>query len=281
MAAAPPFGYKRSAALGYVPSAVLALLPLLHGASGLRLLQVGAHDHHPGGHDPAPRLIQAGWEALLVEAQAHNVELLRQKYAGNSRVTVLHAAVCRNSSQQSVIFYSLDTSNRSHGSNHSDIRCLPLAMQTAVASLNPHHTVGFQRYRSSTPTKCAACSKLIGRPLPDDCSSRVFRDNLLALETPCVSVAAAIPSGWGGVDSLIVDIEGQDDAVIHQYFSATPKLALPSSVTYEHAYLGKRHGAVMATLRAAGMKLKRKDSMNSEWVPTGPHASQKRALATG
>ena len=29
-----------------------------------------------------------------------------------------------------------------------------------------------------------------------------------------------------GVDLLIVDIEGQDDAVIMQYFAATPKLSV-------------------------------------------------------
>jgi len=147
-----------------------------------RLIQVGAHDHRPGGHDRTPGLIRSGWSAVLVDAQQRAIEVLRGKYANLSdRVHVVHAAVCPNSSMTEVTFYQLDTSNRSHGSNHSDIRCLTHAMRTAVASINPHHITAFSRFKRQTASQCRSCAERLGRPLPDNCQRDVFKENLLAL----------------------------------------------------------------------------------------------------
>lgn len=89
-------------------------------------VQFGANGHVDTSYandDPVPRLIAAGWGAVLVEPVPGLAAALRSKYAGVERVRVVEAAACP-AGQSTVPFYRVDFENTEHhGSQHADPRC--------------------------------------------------------------------------------------------------------------------------------------------------------------
>jgi hypothetical protein len=240
------------------------------------LVQVGAH-RHEGGHDPAPKLIKAGWSAILFEPQPASAQALREKYQGVSRVRVIQAALCTNSTEEFVKMWSLNTT-RNLGSNESDVRCMGARLPSVIASLSRQHLLKHQVAYS--PTICERCSRRLGRPLPKTCTRHVVDANLQWSRVQCSSVARELPAGRRSPDVLMIDAEGADDHLVRQYFKSG--LEPPSQLVFEQTHLNKaRRWQLAWFLNSTGMRLcnttKNRNSMvprgmNAEWVyPPHPY----------
>jgi hypothetical protein len=215
------------------------------------VLQIGANYH--GGsrshmHDPVPILIEHGWSATLIEPQAAAVAALHDKYRGNPAVEVRQEAVCAEAEDASVTLWFVNTSH-ALGSNHSDPRCLgDLGAIQGTASVTRKLVLQNQRFYRYTPSQCKACAARLQRPLPPNCMSRVYLDNLQNSSVPCSRLASLRTA-----DVLIVDAEGLDAVVVRRYLQVASKP--PSALVYEHAHLpGSTRLALAAHLKALGME---------------------------
>eukprot|EP00966_Prymnesium_polylepis_P018944 436528-Prymnesium_polylepis.1 len=206
------------------------------------LLQVGAHRHqevhdsHNTIHDPVIRLIQQGFQAVLIEPLPYAARELRQKYGGNPRVRVVEAAVCPPEDTarppSRLPFYFLNGTS-SYGSNTSDIRCLGRQIREELASLSEQHVRGHQRlYRPVTARQCRWCSEKLRRPMPNDCLKDVIVANMQTAWVRCTMIADELPRP---PDLLVIDAERYDYKLLVQYNQSG--IAPPSRVIYEQAHL--------------------------------------------
>ena len=231
------------------------------------LLQIGANSHGDSLgflHDPAPKLISKHWAAVLLEPQPGAAMALRRRYAGNRRVRVVQAALCRDGSPPSMVLYFVNGS-RTLGSNESDVRCMFDDAISGTASFSRAHVVAHQRWYRSTPSQCAKCSALLGRPLPPTCMSRVYTANLDSIDVPCASVAQLLSNSNDertdatqrrlprAADFVVVDTEGADDMVVARYLQLAPRP--PALLMFERTFIpGKRWKKLFNRLRAAGLQ---------------------------
>eukprot|EP00966_Prymnesium_polylepis_P094426 2185588-Prymnesium_polylepis.1 len=91
------------------------------------LMQVGANDHSDRYHneEPGPLCVQQGWRAALIEPVPRLFDRLVARYASNSRVRCVNAAVAGHCDGDHVDFYSVDFTNATGnwGSDDADSRC--------------------------------------------------------------------------------------------------------------------------------------------------------------
>ena len=258
----------------------------MHAASGPSrfVVQVGAHEHHRGGHDIVPQLIRRGWHALLVEPQPNLASKLRTLYANaTEQVRVVEVAVCPGS-QTSISLWVLN-GTETLGSNHSDIRCLGReTFVSAIASLNRAHVQRFQGQYYLTPNQCRRCSIKLNRPLPPNCMRHVFNHNIREKKVRCASIVDTIQEHQHGApDFLVIDAEGAEATVLQQYFASG--LRLPARIRYEKTYMGPEvHHNITTHLRSRGMEISLHGRMDVEFSSSAssdlfPAAVMTRTLA--
>ena len=204
------------------------------------VMQIGANTHEAASqrgdpYDNAVKLaIARGWKALLVEPAPQSFGLLRSRYAHlTPRVQTKMAAVCAGSSKTSngcnqiaQRFYSLDVSNGTgtHGSEDADVRCTlgqfgsKSIWISQLASFNRQFVFRHSGSFMHTPAECRRCTKRLGRttPLPDNCLRNVLKRNLVQVPVSCLCLKETAMPG-STLRLLIIDAEGNDEAVLHQF----------------------------------------------------------------
>ena len=222
----------------------------------LRVVQVGANTHSASyafSHDPVPYMISHGWSATLIEPQPQHVAKLRERYSSNSAVAVRAEAVCTDMTQTSTTLWYINTTSKSFGANHSDVRCLgDLGAISGTASLTRRQVLTHQRHYKYTPSQCAACAQRLGHPLPPTCMARVYLDNVENASVPCMQLSTL--SIAHPTDVLVVDAEGHDADIVMRFLDELMGSALPHALVYEHAHLrGTTRSMLAKRLSAAGM----------------------------
>ena len=248
------------------------------------VLQIGANAHSADAafaHDPVPWLIGHGWAATLVEPQPGPARSLRKRYTGNPSVRVVQGAFCPDSASSTVPLYFVNGS-KTLGANESDIRCLgEKGAVSGTASFSRALVAGNQRFYRFTPSQCANCAKMLGRPLPPTCMRRVYADNLDVVNVSCVrqatelfdsGAAASSESSSARISLAVIDCEGEDDHVVGrllEMISGQP----PEVLVYEQSHLkGHRRSTLASKLRALGMTTYNRSTMKQP--PAGSALSQ-------
>lgn len=262
------------------------------------LVQIGANTHRKSysDHDPGTLCVSRRWRAVLLEPVPQTFLGLKTTYAGreSERLQLVNAAVCANktadtpaatcSATASQAMWYVDASNATGnwGTNHSDARCVQnsgmYGWVNEIASLNRRYVLGRSYLmgpsRSST-LRCQRCARLLGRPLPGDCLSRVISDNLRRADVRCFCLRKELRLAQGepAVTLLVVDTEGFDLKVLQQY----PFSQLPTwYVAFEAIHLGRNdYDLAAALLRRHGFVHVRggPGASVSEWRHNGAPAT--------
>ena len=170
--------------------------------AGSLLIQIGSNDHEfkfdPHNHGGQPDhefgryAIDRGWRAILVEPMPAPVAKLQQRYALNTRVSVVQAAMCGSCEDGSWTMHFVNVSaSQHHGSDESDPRCLP-SWVTELSSISSEHLKKHQGLLTHMPKECAACAARLQSEHPGSaanltpaCMRRALLDNMATLTSPC------------------------------------------------------------------------------------------------
>ena len=220
------------------------------------LFQIGANIHEATTYaqdDPAPLAVARGWAATLLEPMPDVFAKLERRYTPRPpRVDLVNAAVCDACGSAPLQMYSVDLTNATGnwGTNDSDARCLSANAgseacmprceganhwTSEIASLDRAHLERHNRLFAYGPTQCRRCSVRLERPMPSDCMRNVIVKNLKATNVRCFCTTTELKAGH--LSLLMIDAEGYDDAVLHQFpFEAIR----PARILFEAHHLGSR-----------------------------------------
>ncbi|EOD31273.1 hypothetical protein EMIHUDRAFT_253594 [Emiliania huxleyi CCMP1516] len=249
------------------------------------LFQIGANKHESTSYintEPGPLAVHHGWKSTLLEPIPDIFKQLQRTYTPQPpNVELVNAAVCDQCAAAPLKMWSVDMSNATGnwGSNDSDARCLTANTPggngshfvSEIASLSKSHLLRHNRYFAVGPNQCAQCSKVLGRPLPNNCMRQaVIANNLVTFPVRCYCAETELvpqlrhaQRGGAAALSLLVrasreinerghgcvrashaqnnrvaceavDAEGHDDAALYQFPFA---LVRPARVVFESTHL--------------------------------------------
>jgi len=263
------------------------------------LFQIGANIHEATTYaqeDPAPMAVALGWAATLLEPMPDVFAKLERRYTPRPpRVELLNAAVCGACGDAPLQMYSVDLTNATGnwGSNDSDARCLaanagPEACiprcegashwTSEIASLDRAHVTKHNRFFAYGPNQCRRCTARLERPLPNDCMRNVIVKNVRATDVHCFCAPTELGKRLrrgSRLSLLMVDAEGHDDAVLHQFPFATIR---PARVVFEANHLGWwRFHRLARHLRAWGYEML--GGTPTDYISTWHHVNSTEVLA--
>ena len=175
--------------------------------------------------------------------------------------------------------FHINTTPKSFGANHSDVRCLgDLGAISGTASLTRRQVLTHQRHYKYTPSQCAACAQRLGHPLPPTCMARVYLDNVENASVPCMQLSRLSISR--PTDVLVIDAEGHDAGIVMRFLDELMGSALPHALVYEHAHLrGTTRSMLAKRLSAAGMVRAGELRRPSKRLPSHGWTALRHALA--
>ena len=257
------------------------------------LFQIGANIHEATTYDqadPAPLAVKRGWTATLLEPMPDVFADLERHYTPRPpHVELVNAAVCDACGDAPLQMYSVDLTNATGnwGSNDSDARCLAANAgseaciprcqgashwTSEIASLDRAHLVKHNRFFAYGPNQCRRCAERLERPMPSNCMRSVIVNNLKATDVRCFCVATELGTRLPRderLSLLIVDAEGHDDVVLHQFPFATIR---PARVLFEAHHLGLgRFFRLARRLRAWGYEML--GGMPTDYISTWHHVN--------
>ena len=202
-----------------------------------------------------PALLAQGWSAIVAAPRAADLAKLTAPAWRSAHVRVVRGtAVCPLSElgdeRRRAPVYSLNAS-AGRGTNRSDLRCLQQRQLGELSTFSEAHLLRHQAFfRPQTPRKCAACARLLGRPLPPDCLADAFRGSAVAREEVDCTPPSRLLLGVSRVDLLAIHAPGALDKVVARYpFDALP----PATVAvWPEPALEPDVAGLEARLRAAG-----------------------------
>ncbi len=268
-----------------------------HAAS---LFQIGANIHAATTYDqadPAPMAVARGWAATLLEPMPDIFAKLERRYTPRPpRVELVNAAVCDACGDAPLRMFSVDLTNATGnwGSNDSDARCLaanagPEACRprcegashwtSEIASLDRVHVARHNRLFAYGPNQCKRCAERLERPMPSNCMRNVIAKNLKATNVHCFCITTelgALLLNGNRLSLLMIDAEGYDDAVLHQFpFEAVR----PARILFEASHLGFRRFFRLARyLRTWGYEML--GGSPSDYISTWHHANSTEVLSS-
>ena len=220
------------------------------------LFQIGANIHEATTYaqdDPAPIAVARGWAATLLEPMPDIFAKLERRYTPRPpRVDLVNAAVCDACGDAPLQMYSVDLTNATGnwGTNDSDTRCLAANAgseacrprcagashwTSEIASLDRAHLEKHNRFFAYGPNQCRRCAARLERPMPGNCMRNVIAKNIKATNVRCFCTTTELKAGR--LSLLMIDAEGYDDAVLHQFpFEAIR----PARILFEAHHLGSR-----------------------------------------
>jgi hypothetical protein len=263
------------------------------------LLQIGANIHEATTYDqadPAPLAVARGWAATLIEPMPDIFARLARRYTPRPpRVELVNAAVCDACGDAPLQMYSIDLTNATGnwGSNDSDARCLaanagPEACiphcknashwTSEIASLDRMHLEKHNRFFNYGPNQCRRCAARLGRPMPSNCMRSVITKNIKATGVRCFCAATELKARLrfdNRLSLLMVDAEGHDDAVLHQFPFAAIR---PARILFEANHLRpQRFYRLARYLRAWGYEMLGGTPM--DYISTWHHVNSTEILA--
>ena len=240
------------------------------------LFQIGANIHEATTYaqaDPAPLAVARGWAATLLEPMPDVFAKLERRYTPRPpRVELVNAAVCDACGGVPLRMYSIDLTNATGnwGTNDSDARCLaanagPEACRprcrgashwtSEIASLDRAHVEKHNGFFGYGPTQCRRCAQRLERPMPSNCMRNVIIKNIKATNVSCfctLDLGSRLRRSIR-LSLLMIDAEGFDDTVLHQFPFETVR---PARVLFEANHLGAwRFYRLARHLRAWGYEM--------------------------
>lgn len=266
-----------------------------HAAS---LVQIGANIHEATTYDqadPAPLAVARGWAATLLEPMPDIFATLERRYTPRPpRVALINAAVCDACGSAPLQMHSIDLTNATGnwGSNDSDARCLAANAgpekcrprcegashwTSEIASLDRAHVERHNRLFAYGANQCKRCAERLERPMPSNCMRNVIAKNLKATSVRCFCTTTELKPllRFGTrLSLLMIDAEGYDDAVLHQFpFEAIR----PARILFEANHMRTHRFYRLARyLRTWGYEML--GGTPSDYISTWHHANSTESL---
>jgi hypothetical protein len=263
------------------------------------LFQIGANIHEATTYaqaDPAPLAVARGWAATLLEPMPDVFAKLERRYTPRPpRVHLVNAAVCDACGDAPLRMYSVDLTNATGnwGSNDSDARCLAANAgseaciprcegashwTSEIASLDRAYLHRHNRFFAYGPNQCKRCAERLERPMPSNCMRQVITKNIKATGVRCFCTTTELKTlrRFGtDLSLLMIDAEGYDDAVLHQFpFEAIR----PARILFEANHLPPRRFYKLARyLRTWGYEML--GGTPRDYISTWHHVNSSEVLA--